>query len=158
MKKIHNIKVIAAVLEKASAVEPYVILGSDFEKIVTAKEIKKIHHDLQIQRFYYIEKSENFSFGNESELNEQKARDTKLLVDSAYYRWLDISANAIPKSKNYREAHEAWEDTPPDPYLKELGLLKMLEFANEKQTMGIFASARHPSVAEKRSLEKLDTF
>lgn len=71
---------------------------------------------------------------------------------------MELCQEVIDKASSYKEAVDACDDAPEGTYVKENGWLKMLEFADKRQTKVIFYSALYGSYARRKSLEKLTTF
>ncbi|HUC89164.1 MAG TPA: hypothetical protein VMR49_04020 [Candidatus Paceibacterota bacterium] len=145
MKEIRNIDLNAMVLE----IKPWprsprlfkAILGLNFQEIKSVQKIREIYNKYE---------NEEFPRGKKSVAPIQK--------ESAYYRWLDLSQEEIDKANDMPSAQKAWEGAPIGSYVKENGLIKMLEFSNKKQTKGIYFGAREGSLAKRKALEKLTTF
>ena len=145
MNEFHSIDFEAMVLEvKPWPRSPKVfkaILGLNFQEVKTVGEIKKIFEEYEKGAYPYGDKP-----------------TSGVKKESAYYRWLDLSQEAIDKADDFPKAQKAWEEAPKNSYVKEKGLIKMLEFSNKKQTKGIFFGAPDNSLARRKAVEKLTTF
>ena len=127
------------------------VLGLGFLDIESTPRINEIYTLIREDGSYRLE-----SLGIHLTKDEQKS---KSLEDMAYYRWMDISQKSIDEADTYEKAIKAWDEAPPNTYVKENGMMKMLELApGKKQIMVIFYSAPYGSLSKRKALEKLTTF
>lgn len=124
--------------------------GLEFGNIKTVKEISEIQSLIKAKAYPRLN-----SLGIPTPKN---AREQELLEISASYRRMELCQEVIDKASSYKEAVDACDDAPEGTYVKENGWLKMLEFADKRQTKVIFYSALYGSYARRKSLEKLTTF
>lgn len=131
------------------------ILGLNFIAAKSAVDIKRIYYGIKNNTFYYLEKTQEASVYNYRGLADQ----SKINEGAAFYRWLDVSQEEIDASYDYHSAYVAWEGAPHGTYVKENGLLKMLEFAEtEEQIQFIFNASARYSYAERMACKKMATY
>lgn len=110
------------------------ILGMGYAEIHTIEEIKKIY----------------YSFPFETNGPSKAA---------ALFRWIDLSQKSVDKATSRPEAQKAWEECPTGSYVKEVALMKMLEFSTtKKEVKAVFSSTAHTSLVYRKALERLTKF
>lgn len=125
------------------------MLGLEFLNIKTVKEISEIQTLIKARAYPRLN-----HLGIPTPKNE---KEQDLLEISAFYRRTDLCQEAIDKADSFSKAVDAYTDAE-GTYVKENGLLKMLEFSDKAQTKVIFDSALYGSLVRRKALEKLITY